>query len=259
VTDPFSVEDRGPVRILTIDRPGAKNAIPRSGWRMLTGHLRDFEDSPARVLVVTGAGSDFCSGADLAVDVPDDPSAAENAAHMRNVGEAAVTLHRLTKPTIAAVDGVAIGAGMNLALGCDIVIATDRARFAEIFVRRGLTVDFGGSWLLPRLVGLARARELALTGRIVEAAEAHAIGLVTWVVAPRDLEGVVMRTAEALVAAAPLAQRFAKMALDRSPTLTFEQAIEMEDQAQAVLLASQDFREAVAAFAEKRPPEFRGT
>ena len=164
----------------------------------------------------------------------------------------------ITKPTIAAVDGVAVGAGMNLALGCDIVIATDRARFAEIFVRRGLTLDFGGTWLLPRLVGLARARELALTGRVVGAEEALGIGLVTDVVPAEDLIGRVDELAASLAAGAPLAQAFIKRAMDRSSAMTFEQALAFEEYAQGLLLGSEDLIEGAAAFIEKRAPEFRG-
>jgi enoyl-CoA hydratase/carnithine racemase len=125
-------------------------------------------------------------------------------------------------------------------------------------VRRGLTLDFGGTWLLPRLVGLARARELALTGREIEAIEAFEIGLVARVVPAEALEAEATATAEALAAGAPLAQGFIKSALDRSSSMAFEQAIRFEDQAQAVLLATDDFNEAVAAFTEKRPPHFRG-
>ena len=147
---------------------------------------------------------------------------------------------------------------MNLALGCDLVIASSRARFAEIFVKRGLTLDFGGTWLLPRLVGLARARDLALTGRIVEADEALAIGLVTRVVAPDRLEAEVTELAEELAAGAPLAQRFIKVALDRSASMTFEQALAFEEQAQATLLGSEDLFEGAAAFFQKRPPDFKG-
>ena len=147
---------------------------------------------------------------------------------------------------------------MNLALGCDVVIASEAARFAEVFVRRGLALDFGGTWLLPRLVGLARARELALTGREVGATEALEMGLVARVVPAAALEAEAASTADALASGAPLAQGFIKQALDRSSAMTFEQAIRFEDQAQAVLLATEDFREAVAAFTAKRPPDFRG-
>ncbi len=259
MSDLLSAEDHDGVRWLTIERPERKNAIPAGGWAELTRALRAFEESDARVLVIRGRRDDFCSGADLAEDVADAAvSAARNLAQMKRTGTAAVTLHRLSKPTIAAVDGVAFGAGMNLALGCDVVIATSRARFSEIFVRRGLTVDFGGTWLLPRLVGLARARELALTGRVVGAAEALDMGLIGRVVEPAELERAAAETAAALVAGAPLAQRFAKQALNRSLDMTLEQAIEFEDQAQAVLLTSRDFAEGVAAFVAKRPPEFEG-
>ncbi len=147
---------------------------------------------------------------------------------------------------------------MNLALGCDVVIATDRARFAEIFVKRGLTLDFGGTWLLPRLVGLARAREIALTGRIVEAEEALSIGLVTRVVPASSLEDTAAEIAGALAEGAPLAQRLIKVALDRSSSMTFEQSLVYEEQGQAVLLGSDDLVEGAAAFFQKRPPEFKG-
>ncbi len=260
-TRPFlRIDDDGPTRRLTLDRPERKNAVPPETWPALATAFREFDVSDARVLVVSGAGGDFCSGADLAVDALDGDltSAAANADVMRVAGDAALALHRISKPTIAAVDGVAVGAGMNLAIGCDLVVATERARFCEIFVTRGLTLDFGGTWLLPRLVGLAKARELALTGRVVDAAEALAIGLVTRVVAVDDLDDTVADLAGRLAAGAPVAQRFTKVGLDRSWTMSFEQALQYEHQAQAVLLASEDLREGVAAFREKRPPQFRG-
>lgn len=251
------IEDRGRVRWLTLRRPERKNAIPPEGWDQLRDAFADFEDSPQRVLVVTGAGGDFCAGADLGGGRPDRSMGALRA-RMRRVGEAALALHRLTKPTVAAVDGVAVGAGMNLALGCDLVIATDRARFSEIFVRRGLTVDFGGTWLLPRIVGLPRAKELALTGRMVEAAEAVRIGLVLEAVAPQDLEGRVAEWAEQLAAAAPVGQMFAKQGLDAAHESGFAEALDREGQAQAVCLGGDDATEGIRAFLERRPPQFTG-
>ncbi|MDH3425461.1 MAG: enoyl-CoA hydratase-related protein, partial [Acidimicrobiia bacterium] len=151
-----------------------------------------------------------------------------------------------------------VGAGMNLALGCDIVVASRTARFSEIFVRRGLTVDFGGTWLLPRLVGLATARELALTGRMVDGIEAKELGLVARVVEPDQLEPEALLLAEELAAGAPLAQRLIKTAMERSHGWTFEQALAYEDQAQAIAINSEDVIEGISAFVEKRPPEFRG-
>lgn len=177
---------------------------------------------------------------------------------MQAANTAALALHRLSKPSVAAVDGVAVGGGMNLALGCDVVVATDRARFSEIFVRRGLTLDLGGTWLLPRVVGLARARDIALTGRIVDASEALAIGMVARVVEPKDLSAVAGAVAAELAAGAPLAQQFIKAGLDRSSSMSFEQALTFEEHAQAILLTSTDVGEGASAFLEKRSPRFRG-
>jgi enoyl-CoA hydratase/carnithine racemase len=253
----FHVEDRGRVRVLTLDNPGRRNAIPFDQWSELGLVFRAFEESDQRALVVTGAGGDFCSGAELSAETPLE-TAAERYESMRRVNEAARALHTTTKPTVAAVDGVAVGAGCNLALGCDIVIASDRARFSEIFVRRGLTVDFGGTWLLPRRVGLARAKELALSGRVVSAAEAVEYGMALEVVAADGLMDRAVSLAEDLAAGAPLAQRFIKAAIDRSFDLSFDEALALEAQAQTVCLSSEDAFEGVAAFVQKRDPEFRG-
>jgi len=251
------IEDRGRVRTITLNRPERKNAIPPDGWTELREAFMSFEESAQRVLVITGAGGAFSSGADL------DPERAERNVvaarrRMKVVGAAATALNRLTKPTLAVVDGVAAGAGMNLALGCDLVIATSRARFTEIFVKRGLTVDFGGSWLLPRLVGLQRAKELALTGRIVEAEEACAIGLVLEVVELENLAKRVDDLTAALAAGAPVAQMFAKQSLNRAFGVSFAQALNDEGQSQAMCLTSEDAAEGVAAFLEKRATRFTG-
>jgi len=254
-----NAEDTGPIRRLTMSSPGRMNAAPRHGWAELASAFDDFAASEQRVLIVTGADGDFCAGAEMGATGSDTPSTADNAERMRGtVNRAALALHRIPKPTIAAVDGVAVGAGMNLAIGCDIVVASTRARFAEIFVKRGLTLDFGGTWLLPRLVGLARARELALTGRVFGAAEALDMGLVSEVVEPGDLEERVQELGAQLADGAPLAQAVIKRALDRSSTMTFEQALAFEEHAQAILLASEDLKEGAASFMEKRPPRFLG-
>ena len=158
MSDFIHVEDRDDVRWLTLSAAGTKNAVPPVEWVPLARALEAFEASTQRALVVRGDGDDFCAGADLGVGFDPSGGAAANVDVMGAPNAAALALHRLTKPSVAAVDGVAVGAGMNLALGCDVAVATDRARFSEIFVRRGLTLDFGGTWLLPRIVGLARAR-----------------------------------------------------------------------------------------------------
>lgn len=252
-------EDEGQIRWLTVDRPERKNAIPFDGWSDLRDSFRGFERSDARVLILTGAGGDFCSGADLdQTKGAGQVSIAERHARMKVVAEAATALHRVTKPTIAAVDGVAVGAGMNLALGCDVVIASDRARFSEIFVRRGLSLDTGGSWLLPRVVGLQRAKELALSGRVVGADEAVEYGIALESVSVGALAERARAMAEAFLAGAPMAQMFAKQGLDAAFESSFEESISWEGQSQAIAFASEDVAEGIEAFLEKRQPGWHG-
>ena len=247
------------MRWLTIDRPDRKNAIPFDGWEEMRSALDEFEGSDQRVLVVTGAGGEFCAGADLDPSRVDWLQSVEDRhARMKVVGATAMALHRLTKPTIAAVDGVAVGAGMNLAIGCDVVVATERARFSEIFAKRGLTVDFGGSWLLPRIVGLQRAKELALSGRIVEADEALRIGLVAEVVGVDELEGRVSEIAEGFLAGAPMAQMFVKQTMNASFQIGLADALSWEGEAQSVALGTEDAAEGLAAFLEKRGSRLEG-
>lgn len=256
----LEIEDRGPVRWLWLNRPHRKNAIPPQGWKELQEAFRDCERSGQRVLVMAGRGGDFCAGADL------DPSAGPRFEgvvsardRMKVVGETAVALHRLSMPTVAAVDGVAVGAGMSLALGCDVVVATRRARFSAIFVRRGLTLDAGLSWLLPRLAGAQFAREVALSGRMVSPQEARERGLVWDVVDEGRLEERASEVAEGFLAGAPLAQVFIKQGLNRSWELSLEEAVAWEGQSQSICLGTDDHREGVESFLEKRSPRFRGS
>jgi len=253
----FRVNDTALVRTLTIDNPATRNAIGANEWGDLADLFEDFESSDQRVLIVTGAGDDFCSGLDVGSGGVEGGIGGWNQS-MKALARAARSLFGSTKPTIVAVDGVAAGAGINIALCADILIASDRARFTEVFVRRGLTVDFGGTWLLPRRVGLARAKELALTGRVFGAAEALEYGVATEVVAPADLHTRAMELAEQLAAGAPLAQRFIKDGLDRSFEMSFEEALAYESQAQSLLLTSEDSVEGLVSFLQKRPPDFKG-
>ena len=158
-------------------------------------------------MVLTGAGGAFCSGADLSPEGGDRP---HPLAWMRHIADVALELHRLPKPTIAKVGGVAAGAGLNLALGCDLIVASDDARFSEIFTRRGLSIDGGGSWLLPRLVGLHKAKELAFFAEVIDAKEASELGLVNRVVAAAELDGTVDAWARRLADGPPLALSMTK-------------------------------------------------
>jgi enoyl-CoA hydratase/carnithine racemase len=259
-SDCFTTTDDGSVRWLTLDRPARMNAIPLTGWAMLRDAFRDFRSSEQRVLVIAGADGNFCSGADVSGDAvaATITSAADGARLMRPVGEAAAELFDMPKPVVAMVDGVAAGAGLNLALGCDIVVASERARMSMAFVHRGLAVDFGGTWLLPRVVGLARAKELALTGRVIDAQQALTMGMVATVVPTEALHATVLELALGLASGAPLAQGFIKRGLGRSFEWSFEQALAFETQAQATLLTSSDFVEGMRSFQEKRPPTFTG-
>ena len=153
---------------------------------------------------------------------------------------------------------MAVGAGMNLALGCDFVVASTRARFSEIFVKRGLSVDFGGSWLLPRLIGLHRAKELVLLGDMLGAEEAHRWGLVREVVDPADLDAAVDALAHRLLAGPPVAMRQSKRMLNDSFEAGLERALEDEARSQEINFATDDVVEAGRAFRDKRAPAFRG-
>jgi 2-(1,2-epoxy-1,2-dihydrophenyl)acetyl-CoA isomerase len=246
------------VATLTLNRPDKMNAITAEMW----GELRDVFDEVARnhddrVFVVTGAGRAFCAGADLAEQgMP--PSSGARLVHMRGVGQSAAALRGIPKPTIAKVNGVAAGAGLNLALGCDLVIASEAARFSEIFVKRALSIDYGGSWLLPRLVGIHKAKELAFLAEVISAADAERIGIVNRVVAADELDATVDELVARLLKMAPVALSQTKHLLDQAMSTTFEDAVEAEAMAQVVNLSTPDAKEALRAFMEKRAPEFTG-
>lgn len=241
----------------TLDRPHRKNAIAPAMWEELRDLFHAVSQSESdRVLVITGAGGAFCAGADLA-EVPEGPGSHPLRA-MGPVNAAALALHEVTKPTLAKVNGDAVGAGMNLALGCDLVVAGESARFSQIFARRALSVDFGGSWLLPRLVGMHRAKELALFGDLVTAREAERMGIVNRVVPDDRLDAFVADWAERLSAGPPLALQLTKKLLSNAFSVGLSEALDAEAAAQSVNLVSEDTREGVAAFLEKRTPVFRG-
>jgi 2-(1,2-epoxy-1,2-dihydrophenyl)acetyl-CoA isomerase len=243
---------------LTINRPERKNALDTQAWRSLLGHLRDTGERRAdRVVILTGAGADFSAGADLK-----EPPDAEAPRHPLDVvgliNDVALTLHRLPQPTIAKVRGVAVGGGCCLAAACDLVVAADSARFGLDFGRTGLSVDVGGSWTVPRRVGLTRAKELLLVGRTIDAGEARDIGLISRLVSDEALDDEVAAMARDLASKAPIALRQTKRLLNNSMTSTLEQALDDEAAAQAVNMRTKDFREALAAFAERRAPLFSG-
>lgn len=250
--------DRAPsgVVTLTLDRPERKNAMNAAMFDELLAVFREVDQTTSdRVLVITGAGDAFCSGADLA-ERGSDPR--HPLARLHWVADIALALHRIPKPVIAKVNGAAVGAGLNLALGCDLIVASEQARFSEIFARRGLSIDFGGSWLLPRLVGMHRAKELAFFADILSAKEAADLGLVNRVVPASQLDAFVADWADRLAAGPPLALSMTKRLLTNSFSMTMDEALEAEGLAQSVNASSEDAPEAIRAFLEKREPRFKG-
>ena len=253
---------------VTINQPEKKNAINSAMWDGLADIFREIASrTDDRVVVVTGAGNDFCSGADLSgrggnAAAGGAGSSAQNQVHhlaaMRRVNDACIALQRLPQPTIAKVRGVAVGAGCNLALGCDLVVASTAARFSEIFARRGLSLDFGGSWLLPRRIGMHRAKELALLAEIIGANDALEMGLVNRVLPDSEVDAFVDDWARKLAAGPPIALAQTKRLLNNSLNVTLEEALDDEAAAQTINFATSDTAEAMRAFIEKREPKFTG-
>jgi enoyl-CoA hydratase/carnithine racemase len=242
------------VRTLTLNRPRRKNAINQELWVALRDALAAAgNDRSVRALVITGAGGAFCSGADIST-----PDNSHPAYKMRLLSDVALSLHELPIPTIAQVTGVAVGAGWNLALGCDLVVATPESTFSQIFARRGLSLDLGGSWLLPKLVGLQQAKRLALLAETIDAEEARAMNLVTWVVPADEIDAFVGDLAARLVSGPSIALAQSKALLNEGADRTLRDALANEARAQAVNFATADAREAYAAFAEAREPTFTG-
>jgi 2-(1,2-epoxy-1,2-dihydrophenyl)acetyl-CoA isomerase len=229
----------GTITQLVFNRPRVKNALDAESWLLLAEALERFaKDDAARVLVLSGTGGTFSSGADLSGITG---SSGQVAAKMREVSSIIVDLHTMPKPTVAKVDGVAVGVGMSLALGCDVVLASDRARFGAVFSRVGLTPDGGLSWLLPRIVGAHKAKELTLSGRLVGAAEALDLRLANLVVPPDELDAVTAEWSERFAEVAPAAAEGTLDLIDRAWNSTFTEALEREAAAQ---------RRAVAALRE---------
>jgi enoyl-CoA hydratase/carnithine racemase len=256
----LTVERAGGVVTVTMNRPERKNAANGVMLAELKTTFEEVEASPHdRVMILTGAGGAFCTGADLTDPTGPTPAPEVSAlARMRRLGDVALALHRVTKPTIAKVDGHAVGAGLSLALGCDLVVCTDRAKLSAIFSRRGLSLDMGASWLLPRIVGLAQAKEIALFGGVWSGEEALAIGLINRVVPLADIDAFVGDWASTLAGGPPLALSLNKTLLDNSAHSSMEEALENEARCQAVNSSSMDTREGLAAFAEKRNPTYIG-
>ncbi len=252
------VERADGIATIVLNRPEARNALDLTMRREMLGALDEVEADPtARGVILTGAGGHFCSGGDVKT-MQKSHTAAEGRARVESLNRLVLRLVNYPLPTIAMVDGYAVGAGSNLALCCDIIVASDRAKFGEVFCKIGLAVDGGGTWLLPRVVGMGRAKELAFTGDVIDAAEAARLGLVNRVVPAAELEQVTRALARKIAAGPPLALRLDKQMLNRAASTDLASALEMEAFSQALAIVSEDHREGVNAFFDKRPPRFSG-
>ncbi len=254
----YSLENQ--VAWLTLNRPDARNAVNDTLREELIAVLTDARTNlDVRCVVLTGAGKGFCTGADLSRrgGGPSGPGAAREMLRTRSQ-RLIRTVWELEKPMIAAVNGVAAGLGAHLAFACDLVIAAAEARFIEVFVRRGIAVDAGGAYLLPRLIGLAKAKELVFFGDDLPAEEAQRIGLVNRVVPGEQLLAATRDWAERLASGPTFALGMSKRLLNRSLDVDLETALDDEAMAQSLVTQSEDTKEGMLAFMEKRTPAFKG-
>ena len=250
------------IATITLNRPDRLNAFSSEMLNSLYAAMEDAAgDDAVRVLVFTGTGRAFCSGADVKAMVeghtplyrgPEDSGteAGDFPLYPR--------IHRIEKPTIAAINGVAVGGGFDFALSCDIRIASDQARFSEVFIRRGLIPVGGGTYFLPRLIGIDKACQLIWTGDMIDAQEAERIGLVTKVVPHDELEVATRELAEKLAKGPPLAIRQAKRAIYEGLKMDLPWTLNHVATVSQVLRVSEDHKEGARAFVEKRQPVFKG-
>jgi enoyl-CoA hydratase/carnithine racemase len=253
------VRDDERVRWITLDRPASRNGLTIETNRIM---LEALEEAAARaelrVVVLSGASGSFSSGLDLkqmlTQGIPEDLEAQGRKYFLGLIR----AIRRLPKPVVALVDGAAAGYGCDLALACDLRVGTERARFGEVFVRRGLMPDGGGTYLLPRLVGLGKAMELLLLGDVVDADEALRLGLLNRIVPSAEAEAACQALAVRLAKGPPLVHARVKAAVNAGLTSDLDTALDNELAGQLQLLRSRDFVEGVGAFLGKREPEFKG-
>jgi enoyl-CoA hydratase/carnithine racemase len=262
MTDELLIARDGGVATITLNRPERMNAITPTMLDALSRALVEAdEDREVRVIVLTGAGRGFCAGLDLkdlmaGKNIGSDPNAMPTRFDLRNAPP--IVLHQIDKPTICALNGGAAGYGLDLALGCDVRIASDAAKLAGGFAKRGVLPESGGTWLLPRLVGWAKACEIAFTGRTYTAQEALALGLVNQVVPHEQFEKEVRAFAEEIAANAPLAVQAIKRMMRLGLEDAFESNVHQVYLQLLPLFRTKDFQEGVKAFLERRAPKFEG-
>ena len=258
MSDTVRYEVRDRVAVITIDRPGVRNAMDRSVFAGLTAAGRRAGlDPEARAVVVTGAGDTFSSGIDVSI-FTEGEGLAPLTADVTFFQEAFTVFEEISKPTIAAVTGPAFGGGFQLAIACDLRVATEDAAFSVMETRWGIIPDLGATHRLPRLIGLGRAKDLAFTGRIIDGREAEALGLVERLVPPGEHHDQALSWAAELASGPPLALSGIKRLMNASFSEPVRTGLEREEMVQRRILASSDFAEAVRARMTKQEPRYRG-
>ena len=251
------------IATITLNRPDRLNAIGFGMISELPDVIEDAQrDDDVRIVIVTGAGGGFCSGYDVATQAERSEGKAPDAVVRKEIwepiGKLGLALYKLDKITIAAINGIAVGAGMALALLCDIRIASESARFCSIYTQRGLTPDYGLTWTLPRLVGISRALELMLLNDIIDANMAEQIGLVNKVVSDKDLMNVTKDISTKIANLPPIPIQFTKRLTNLGLVNRLEDHICIESDAAWRCFRSEDAKESAKAFKEKRVPVFKG-
>jgi len=259
---PLTIERDGRVLILTLNRPDKLNALTPELHRLLHAAVIDAaHDSNVGAVVLTGAGRAFCSGGDMGGrkdSAAAAPTLEQRADELRHHGEAARLLHEMPKPTLAMINGAAAGAGLALALACDLRIAADQAVLTTSYVKVALSGDLGSSYFLTQLVGSARARQLMLLSEKIDAAEAHRIGLINRIAEAGTLRATTMQVARQLAQGPAVALRYIKRNLLCAETGSLSEVMDSEAFGMARCGRTQDVKEAAQAFREKRPPIFKG-
>jgi enoyl-CoA hydratase/carnithine racemase len=249
------------IATITLNRPEKLNAFGGRMRQEIEEVVSDVcTDQDVRVIVITGAGKAFCVGGDVTEFVSGETKALTETSPSERpaMSKIVLALNQVEKPVIAAVNGVAAGGGVNLALACDIRIASEKARFAQVFTRRGVHPDWGGIYFLPRLVGYAKAAELIFSGEIIDAQEAYKLGMVNKIVPHDQLLEEVSTMAERMAKNAPIPIAFAKRGLQNFNQWNLAQALDYESYVLSVTLKTEDIKEGFTAFLQKREPNFKG-